>query len=117
MQFIKSSDKSWDEKKGYSKKVYLSEDELKTKGAHVQEIKIKPREVAKNHYHKVQTEIFYFLNNNGYFVVNGEKISVKTGDIIVIEPNDMHEVVNNSDDDFLYMAFKLNYNEQDSYWE
>ncbi len=117
MKYIKSSDKSWDDKKGYSKKVFLTEEELNTKGAHVQQIKIKPHEVAKNHHHKIQTEVFYFLNNNGYFVVNGNKIDITTGDIIVIEPNDIHAVVNNTNDDFLYLAFKVNYNKEDSYWE
>jgi len=116
MQVIKSSVKSWDEKKGYRKKIFLDENELNTKGARVQQIKIKPHEVAKNHYHKIQTEISYFLNNNGYYVVNGKKISVEPGDIIVIEPNDRHEVVNNTDNDFLYMVFKLDYSEDDFYW-
>lgn len=117
MKFIKSSEKSWDEKEGYSKKVFLTETDLNAPGTHVQQIKIKPHEVAKNHYHKKQTEIFYFLNNNGFFIVNGTTILVEKNDIIVIEPNDLHEVVNNSDDDFLYIAFKINYDETDIYWE
>jgi quercetin dioxygenase-like cupin family protein len=116
MKHIEDSEKIWDDRKGYSKKVFLTEKDLNFEGAHVQQIKIKPHDIAKNHYHKEQTEIFYFLNNNGYFIVNGEKIDIKTGDIIVIEPNDYHEVGNNTNEDFLYMAFKLNYKEDDLYW-
>jgi len=117
MKFIKSSEKSWDKKEGYSKKIFLTEKDLNISGAHVQQIKIKPHETAKKHYHKIQTEIFYFLNNNGYFVVNGKKITIKQGDIIVIEPNEKHETVNDTDNDLLYLAFKLNYKEEDFYWD
>ena len=67
MKLVKSHDKEWLEKEGYSKRIFLTEKDLKHKGIHVQELKIKPGEVAESHYHKKQTEIFYFLNNNGYF--------------------------------------------------
>lgn len=35
----------------------------------------------------------------------------------MIEPWDMHEVRNESDTDYIYMAFKLNYAQEDLYWE
>lgn len=117
MKFIQSKSQTWDDRQWYSKKIFLTDMELWTPGAHVQEVKIKPGETAKNHYHKIQTEVFYFLNDNGYFIVNGEKVPAKPGDIIMIEPWDMHEVVNNTDKDFLYVAFKLNYKQEDLYWE
>lgn len=68
----------------------MDENDLNYKGALVQQLKIKPGETAESHHHKKQTEIFYFLNTNGYFIVNGEKIIPEIGDIIVIEPNDKH---------------------------
>ncbi|SEH05504.1 cupin domain-containing protein [Candidatus Venteria ishoeyi] len=115
MKYVK--DKNWLEKEGYSKKIFLDENDLGTKGARVQEIKIKAGEVAKIHHHKIQTEIFYFLNKNGYFIVNGEKIKPKVGEILVVEPNDKHEIVNNTKEDFLYLCFKINYSEDDLYWD
>jgi len=117
MKFIKTGEKEWEDKKGYSKRIFLDEKDLKHPGALVQEIKIKARDRAESHFHKKQTEIFYFLNTNGYFIVNGEKIVPTVGDIIVVEPNDKHITVNDSDKDFLYMAFKVNYDEKDSYWD
>lgn len=56
------------------------------------------------------------MKNNGYFTVNGEKIMPEAGDILVIEPNDSHTVTNDTDEDFRYMAFKVNYDKDDSYW-
>ena len=113
MQFIKAREKEWQEKQGYSKKVFLSSIELKHPGVLVQKIKIKAHDEAPSHYHKKQIEVFYFLNTNGFFIVNGEKIQPKRSDIIVIEPSDKHTVINNTDKDFLYLAFKLNYSEDD----
>lgn len=116
MKLIKSNSKDYLDKKGYSKKIYLDENDLQ-KGSLVQKIKIKPGETAESHFHKIQTEIFYFLNKNGYFVVNGEKIDIEVDDVLVVEPFDKHIVVNNTDEDFLYMAFKLNYEENDIVWD
>ncbi len=117
MKLIRAAEKLWAEKEGYSKKVFLTEKDLNSPGNHVQLIKIKPRVSVRNHYHKIQTEIFYFLDQNGYFVVNGEKMAADIGDLIVIEPNDRHYTVNNTDNDYVYLAVKINYQEDDFYWE
>lgn len=117
MKLIRSDEKQFKDKEGYSKKIILDGVDLDFPGALVQQLKIKPGETAASHYHKKQTEIFYFLNNNGYFMVNGEKIELHVGDTLVVEPNDKHITVNESDQDFLYLAFKLNYDEQDIFWD
>jgi len=117
MKLIKSEDKVWLQKEGYSKKIYLNENDLNYKGALVQKLKIKPGEKAESHYHKQQTEIFYFLNDVGYWIINGEKVVVHTDDVLVIEPLDKHIAINESSEDFLYMAFKFEYDEKDSFWD
>lgn len=76
---------------------------------------IKAGERASVHYHKKQTEIFYFFDSNGYWFINGKRFTFGTGEVLVIEPNDRHEVVNDSTRDYKYLAFKLNYEEGDSY--
>jgi len=116
MKLIRSSERKWEDKQGYSKKIILDEKDLNHPGALVQLLRIKPKEVVKAHYHKKQMEIFYFLNDNGYFVVNGKRINLESGDVLVIGPNDKHSVVNSSDEDFVYIAFKLNYDPDDFYW-
>lgn len=117
MKVIHPNDCAWQDKQGYSKKIFLNGVDLHHPGALVQMIKIAPRDEAASHYHKEQTEIFFFLNENGYFTVNGEEIHPKKEDIIVIEPNDHHIVTNNTDQDFLYLAFKVAYDENDCYWD
>jgi len=117
MKLIKSGDKQWLQKQGYSKKIYLNENDLNIKGGLVQKLLIKSGETAQVHHHEKQTEIFYFLNENGYFIVNGEKIEVKIDDVLVVEPFDKHTAVNETGKDFLYMAFKFNYSEDDLIWD
>lgn len=117
MKHITADAKQWLEKQGYSKKILFDAKELNFPGALVQELRLKPHKQANNHHHKKQTEIFYFFNNNGYFIVNGKKVNLKPGDLLLIEPGDQHAVVNDKDEDFLYLAFKLNHEEDDSYWE
>ncbi len=89
MKIIKAQDKEWIEKQGYSKRIFLDEKDLGQPGALVQEIKIKAGETAGEHYHKKQTEIFYFLTENGHWIINGERMIFKIGDVLVIEPEDM----------------------------
>jgi len=117
MKLIKSDSKEWLQKEGYSKKVYLDEIDLNNKGTLVQKMKIKSGENVFKHHHEKQTEIFYFLNNNGYFIINDEKIEVKVDDVLVIEPFDRHIAVNESSQDFLYMVFKINFEESDMVWD
>ncbi len=117
MQIIKQNNKEWQQKEGYSKKIFLNEKDLNYKGGLVQLIKVKPGEAADVHYHKKQTEIFYFLTKNGYWMINGEKYFPEIGDVLVIEPNDEHYVMNDTKEDYLYLAFKFNYSSDDSYWK
>lgn len=116
MKIIRSNQKEWLENKGYSKKILLDDENLKN-GSLVQEIKIKTGEKAGEHYHQKQTEVFYFLNNFGYWLINGEKYQFEAGDILVIEPNDIHAVINESSKDYFYLAIKYNYQDSsDIFW-
>ena len=116
MKIVKQNNKEWQQKEGYSKKILFNEDDLNYKGGLVQQIKVKPGEVAGNHYHKKQTEIFYFLTKNGYWKINGEKFVFEIGDTLIIEPNDRHYVMNDTKEDYIYLVFKFNYSSDDLYW-
>lgn len=45
--------------------------------------------------------------------MNGEKVSLNIGDLLIVEPNDKHEVHNFSAEPFRYVAFKFNWVEGD----
>lgn len=117
MKIVKSQNKEWIEKEGYSKKIFLDETDLNVQGSLVQEIKIKAGQTANSHYHQKQKEIFYFLTKAGYWIINGEKMIFEIGDVLVIEPFDKHTVVNDTLLDYIYLAFKIDYDSKDIYWE
>ncbi len=109
MKHIIAADVQWTEKKGYSKKIMLTPELLKQPGLLVQSLRIKPNEICAPHFHKKQTEIFYFINTNGEFEVNGAKVPLAVGDVLMVEPNDVHATRNDSGEDFLYVAFKFDW--------
>jgi len=118
MKFVKGEDLAWQEKQGYSKKIFLTWEEIGFSWALVQMLNVKAWETAESHYHKKQTEMFYFLeDHSAYWVVNGEKIEPKKWSLLVIEPNDKHIVVNNTDRDYVYLVFKVNYESSDLIWD
>ncbi|MBU0626712.1 cupin domain-containing protein [Patescibacteria group bacterium] len=82
----------------------------------MQTVKIQPGEIAKPHIHKIQTEVFYFLTDNGYWIVNDERIQPKVGDILIIEPNDVHTVGNETKEDYVYLCFKVDYIDQSDFY-
>jgi len=55
------------------------------------------------------------LNEDGYWIVNGEEIHPKAGEILVIEPNDSHTVIASKTKDYIYTAVKINYDKDDLY--
>ncbi|MCH7492145.1 cupin domain-containing protein [Patescibacteria group bacterium] len=117
VKHISNADKQWLDKPGYSKKPLALPEDIGQPGLLVQELKIAPGQVCENHYHKLQTEIFYFTNVNGRFVVNGEVINLEPGDVLIVEPDDWHAVSNHSKHDFRYVVFKFNWEEGDYYEE
>lgn len=113
MKHIKAADVAWTEKPGYSKKVLATPELLGKPGLLVQSLRIAPHDSVSLHFHKKQTEVFYFLNTNGSFSVNGKEIPLAVGDVLVVEPNDIHATKNDSDEDFLYVAFKFDWVDND----
>ena len=49
---------------------------------------------SDTHYHKREEEFYHIIKGNGVLTVNGNSIDVKSGDTILIEPNDVHTIKN-----------------------
>jgi len=115
MKFVKWSSRQREDKQGYSKKIFLNEKELNAPWNLVQQVKVPAWQKAEIHYHKIQTEVFYFSDDIGYRIVNGETIYPKAWDVLVIQPNDKHTAVNETNKDYIYICFKINYATNDFY--
>jgi quercetin dioxygenase-like cupin family protein len=100
----------WIQKKGYSKKVLLTDDEA---GVQAQLAKIGQNE--KIHFHKSKTELFYFLRGEGVATIDGEKTKVKAGSFLAIKPNQVHHIEPKSKEIKVFMV-KINSKPEDTYF-
>ena len=116
MRYIKQEEKEWDDKEAYSKKILFNEDELKSKGNVVQVVKFPPKTKLKPHYHKQTKEIFYILKEGGIISIDNQQFRARNGDILLCEPGEIHFVINDTDEEFKILVFKINSEENDSYW-
>ncbi len=108
MKYVNWDNNLWQDKQWYRKKVLFDWADSWYIWHVVQEVIIPPHEFAKPHYHEHTTEVFYFLTEYGYWIVNGEKIVPKIGDVLLIEPHDVHTVINETDEEYRYLTFKIN---------
>ena len=113
MIHVHSGETPWTERPGYSKKPLVTGDQIGAPGTLVQLLRIRPGEVADSHFHKGCTEVFYFPGEAGERTVNGQKVHIQTGDVLVIQPGDHHTVRNSGTEDVVYIAFKVNVVEDD----
>ena len=60
------------------------------------------------HYHKKGTEIYMVLNGNMLIAIDGQDYSLSPGDMIVVNPNAVHEVKKPKNANFLCRVVTLN---------
>jgi len=53
---------------------------------------------TNQHYHQTAEETYYFLRGSGTFVINDQKVEVKAGDAVLIEPNERHQLFANEEE-------------------
>ena len=65
----------------------------------------KPKQVAYAHSHSDMWEVFYVESGSGLMIVNEQEYQLQKGVCVMVEPNDRHEIINNSDDDLVLNYF------------
>lgn len=116
MKFVKLDTKKWIVKQGYSKKILLTEEDLKSKGNLVQIVKNKAHTEIKPHYHNNMIEIYHILKGNAVVFCGETRVRTQPGDTLLCEPGEVHGLVNDTDKDFEFTVFKINAKDQDMYW-
>ncbi|MFX0207334.1 MAG: cupin domain-containing protein [Candidatus Hodarchaeota archaeon] len=115
MKLIKDNEKEWLERAGYSKKILLNEDELKSSGHLVQIVMTDANTEIKPHYHKQTIEVFYILKGNAIIFFGDNKFRTQPGDTFLCEPGDIHGVINDTNEEFSLLVFKIDAQEDDKY--
>ena len=73
---------------GTARRAFIGEDN-QTCSVHMVEIS----KHSKAHYHKKQTETYYFLEGEGEIELDGKRISVRPGMAVMIRPGTRHRAV------------------------
>lgn len=116
MKFVKLNEEGWLKGQGYSKKILLSEDDLKSKGNLVQIVKNEAHTEIKPHYHKEMIEIYHILRGNAVVFCGDTIVRAHPRDTLLCEPGEVHGLVNDTDEDFLFAVFKINAKDEDIHW-
>ncbi len=100
----------------YSKDVPFTEKDLRCSGALFQVVKFQPQTSIKPHVHKKTVEVFYVKSGTGIIKMNNKEFRCKPDDFFLCEPGDVHEFINDTNEEFVILIFKTNEKDEDIYW-
>ena len=76
-------------------------------------VRFRPGEDFQAHYHNVMEEDFFILEGKVDIVVDGVKHTLKTGDLIHVEPKEVHYLINPYDEPVKMVSTLAPYQEVD----
>lgn len=114
MKYIPSGSGRIVEKPDYTKQIIFEQNDFDSTGHLLQIVSNLAGKTLKAHYHTKQTEVCYILSGYSTWTINGNRFDVKPGDAIIMEPNDIHEIVNTRDTDCRVLVFKIDLPRDDS---
>jgi len=68
------------------------------------EITIPPGNASSPHYHKYSEESYLILSGKAALEVDGQVFSLLPGEAVFIEPLEIHQISNQSDEDLVFIA-------------
>jgi len=113
----KLSKLDWQSRFSYDKNVVYDENDFKAKGTKFQIIKFPPGKKVDPHFHEKQVEVFYVVAGQGTIKINGTDYRCQPNDFFLIERGDTHQIINDSDEDFIILVFRTNDTKDDLHWK
>ncbi len=115
MKLVRQGKDQWRSGSGYEKRILVGQELFGDVGALLQEVRFRKEERVPFHYHTNQTEVFFALDEVD-FIVNGEEVNLKPGDMLVCEPGDVHGRSETGKGGSI-LVLKLNYpGDEDTHW-
>ena len=115
MKFIRLNDREPVQAEGYTKHILLDAEDLQSDGARVQVVTIQPGDTIADHYHRETREFYLVLQGRCQLTVNSQTSILRRDDMMLMEPDDIHKLVNHGNIPFVLLVFKTNA-EQDTFW-
>ena len=117
MRIIQIDGEGWQEGRGYRKRRLLSADELRQPGALLQVVVVPPGSHIPPHSHRTSVEVYVVTRGVCELIVNGQRHTMRPGDVLLMEPGDVHELTNRGEEAFEVLVFKTNIREGDTMWQ
>ena len=118
MKYKQSSEGEEIVKKDYRKKIIFSRADFDETGHLLQVVTIPPHTRQRLHSHEKQTEVFYILEGEATIALNTVAYVARPGDAFICSPGDVHNIWNQTDQEFRLVVFKINVpaEGEDSHW-
>ena len=117
MKVIQIDNEGWQEGRGYRKRRLLSAGELRQPGTLLQVVVVPPGDHIPPHRHATSVEVYVVTRGVCELVVNGARHELRPGDVLLMEPGDVHELTNHGEEAFEVLVFKTNAGKGDVVWE
>ncbi|MFO7661550.1 MAG: cupin domain-containing protein [Chloroflexota bacterium] len=117
MKIISLNPDTWQAGRGYRKNRLLSASELKQPGALLQLVSVPPGSSIPPHAHHTSIEVYVVTRGECVLEVDGRTSVMRPGDIILMEPGDVHALANRGEEPFELLVFKTNATEGDVVWD
>lgn len=116
MKIVQLDPRTWQDGRGYRKNRLLSAEELRQPGALLQVVTVAAGEHIPPHNHRTSVEVYVIRRGACDLIVNGERHEMQSGDVILMEPGDVHELHNRGEETFELWVFKTNAADGDVAW-
>lgn len=100
---------------GYTKHILLGAEALASAGTRVQIVTIAAGDTVADHYHRATREFYYVLEGSCLLRVDEMVVILTAGDMLLMEPGDVHRLTNPGQGSFRVLVFKTN-SDDDTYW-
>ena len=117
MKTIQIDGDGWQGGRGYRKRRLLSAEELRQPGALLQVVVVPPGSHIPPHRHATSVEVYVVTRGICELIVNGARHELRPGDVVLMEPGDVHELTNYGTEVFEVLVFKTNAEKGDVVWE
>tara|TARA_R100001463_G_scaffold8717_4_gene26572 strand:- start:7248 stop:7601 length:354 start_codon:yes stop_codon:yes gene_type:complete len=83
---------------------YIVKDNTRLRDLTLSSTRLKANKQTTGHSHEGQEEIYFFVQGQGKMKLDNETIDVKSNDVVLIEDNVFHKVINDSQDDLYFVC-------------
>ncbi|MBP6016645.1 MAG: cupin domain-containing protein [Candidatus Promineofilum sp.] len=117
MKIVQIDSDSWQAGRGYRKSRLLSAETLGQSGTLLQIVAIPAGAHVPPHSHRTSVEVYIVRRGVCELTVDGLSHELRPGDVVLMEPGDVHELFNPGEEVFEVWVFKTNAFDGDAVWD